>query len=40
MPQAIEASVNRAIATRKMLRAPKRSASQPDSGTNTAMVSM
>ena len=39
-PQAIEASVNRAMAARNMLRAPKRSASQPDSGTNTAMVSM
>lgn len=39
-PQASEAKVNSAIATRKMLRAPKRSASQPDNGTNTAMVSM
>ncbi|MNY64999.1 hypothetical protein D3C86_2021950 [compost metagenome] len=39
-PQKSDASVKMAIATRKMLRAPKRSPSQPESGMKAAIVSI
>ena len=39
-PQAIEPSVKMTIALQNTVRAPKRSATQPEAGMNTASVSM
>ena len=39
-PQAIEPSVNTAIAAQKVRRMPNRSATQPETGMNTASARM
>ncbi len=39
-PQRIEPTVNTTIAEQKTVRAPNRSATQPEAGMNTARVSM
>ena len=39
-PHRIEPSVKTTIAVQKTVRAPKRSATQPEAGMNTASVSM